>query len=64
MFFLLEQRVAELEKILGINENDDFDTFNVDVSFIRNKLNELNLGFILNIPIKKLQRLKTAFSDV
>lgn len=64
MYHSLEQRVEEIEKILGLDENNNSEVYDFDILPIRNKLKELNLDFILNAPVNKLQRLKTVLSQV
>lgn len=64
MFKSLEQRVIELEEILGLDQIEPSEAFDFDVVPICNKLKELNLDYILNTPVPKLRRLKTTFSEV
>uniref|UniRef100_A0A915D4A6 Uncharacterized protein n=1 Tax=Ditylenchus dipsaci TaxID=166011 RepID=A0A915D4A6_9BILA len=61
----LEQRVAELEALLGLNQvvSNGRNTANFDVAPLKKKLHDLELGFVMQVPLEKLRRLRKTYTD-
>ncbi|KAI1707552.1 DyNactin Complex component [Ditylenchus destructor] len=62
----LEQRVCELEEILGLTELDaseDPASISLDVAPLKKKLHDLELGFVMQLPVDKLRCLKEIYRE-
>lgn len=61
----LEQRISDLEDLLGLNiaENSS-ELLNFDVAPLKKQLCDLQAGFIMQVPVEKLYRLREVFTDV
>ncbi|KAI1730966.1 elongation factor tu GTP binding domain-containing protein [Ditylenchus destructor] len=62
----LEQRVCELEEILGLTELDaseDLTSVSLDVAPLKKKLHDLELGFVMQLPVDKLRCLKEIYRE-
>jgi len=62
----MEERVLHLEEILGLNlveSDDDLSAFYVDVTTLKKRIQDLGFGFILKLPIKRLEELNKIYLE-
>lgn len=60
----LEERLCEIERLLGIDQLEKNEPLNFDVSGLKKKLQDVKAGFILQTPIEKLWELKRIYNEV
>ncbi|KAK6732585.1 hypothetical protein RB195_016760 [Necator americanus] len=55
----LEERIAAVEKVLGIDDYSDVKKADFDVASLQEKMTCLGLDRVMKIPLSKLKKLKT-----
>lgn len=60
----LEQRITDIEELIGINNISNFELLDFDIVSLRKRLQDVDAGFVMQIPVEKLQRLKKFYMDV
>ncbi|EYB85949.1 hypothetical protein Y032_0287g1430 [Ancylostoma ceylanicum] len=55
----LEDRIAAIEKILGIDDYSDVKRADLDVASLQEKMTSLGLDRVMKIPLTKLKKLKS-----
>ena len=60
----LEQRIEDLEELLGLNTIEADEKVDFDVAPLKKRLQDLELGLVLQTPIEKLYKMRQIFLEV
>lgn len=60
----LQQRIADIEELIGINNLSTSEPLDFDLASLKKRLQNVDAGFVMQIPIDKLHRLKQFYINV